>query len=461
MKVKEKEKLKMKFDKDQTNKQRKMNRLGLDQWIVNICAEMGIREPTDIQTEAIPRILAGKNVCGRAETGSGKTAAFALPILHKLSQDPFGIYAVVLTPARELAIQIAEQFQVFGAGCNIQVCTVIGGMDMIQQSVEMSKRPHIIVATPGRLADLVGSGTEFGTKFLEFVVLDEADRLFQPEFQEDLETIFSKLPAPDKRQTLLFSATLSVSEISSSESSESSEFGTVNTEKKVDPAAVQIMQNLPSAFSGISFENVIVSSSAFQTVDSVKQSYIFMPEQTKYSYLVHILREQLEENPNSSIILFVGSVVECELLSETLTELSVRNVGLYSKLSQTRRLASLGKFKGGLVKLLVATDVASRGLDIKSVDLVINFDVPRNAVDYVHRIGRTARAGKMGKAITCVSQREINMYLAIEEAIGRKLDKEDISDDSVLALMKEVEPAKRMARIRLGDFDRKRKRRKV
>lgn len=394
---------------------------------------MGIKTPTEIQRKAIPSILKGKNVCGRAETGSGKTAAFALPILEKLSEDPFGIFAIVLTPARELAIQIAEQFQVLGSGCNVQVCTIIGGMDMTQQTLALSQKPHVVVATPGRLADLVGSGCEFYTKFSKFLVLDEVDRLLQPEFKEDLKVILNRIPPPEKRQTLLFSATMSFDQ--------------------EDDALSQL-------FSKSLFENIVVSSSALQTVESVRQSYVFMPQQTKYSHLVHVLREELERTEKSSVIVFVGSVDECEIVSATLLQVEIDNVGLFSKLSQNRRLASLGKFKGGLVRVLVASDVASRGLDIDTVDLVVNFDVPRNSVDYVHRIGRTARAGKIGKAVTFVSQYEIEMFLDIEKQIGVKIETDHVDDDEIVSLMKEVEPARRLASIRLQEFEIKSKKMK-
>ena len=180
--------------------------LSLDDWVVQACSSLGIRRPTPVQASCIPPILRGRDCIGCARTGSGKTAAFALPILQKLAVDPFGVFALVLTPTRELAIQIADQFKAFGAHIPARVAVVVGGMDMMEQGLALANKPHLVIGTPGRIADHIKSTDTLSLRRVRHLVMDEADRLLAPSFQTDLETIFSALPA--KRQTLVFSATL-------------------------------------------------------------------------------------------------------------------------------------------------------------------------------------------------------------------------------------------------------------
>eukprot|EP00475_Leptophrys_vorax_P024227 TRINITY_DN3339_c0_g1_i2.p1 TRINITY_DN3339_c0_g1~~TRINITY_DN3339_c0_g1_i2.p1 ORF type:complete len:422 (+),score=89.14 TRINITY_DN3339_c0_g1_i2:91-1356(+) len=403
-----------------------MDVLGLDNWLVKACGGVGIRAPTPIQSLAIPAILNSKNVCGRAQTGSGKTAAFALPILQKLAKDPYGIFAIVLTPARELAIQITEQFQIFGASCGLEVCTAIGGLDFVKQGIEISSRPHVVVATPGRLAELLRSRSgESLTTDLAFLVFDEADRLLSKDFAENINDIMQSIQTSNY-QTLLFSATL-------------------DAELLLDR---ELFPFVPTEFQFLS-----VSDSCTSTADDVTQRYVFMPLNVKDSCLVRILKfEEMYAKKETSIIVFVSSKKTCEVISALLTEMSVENVALHSGISQARRLASLGKFKSRVVRILVATDVASRGLDIPSVDLVVNYDLPFSPKDYVHRIGRTGRAGKRGDSITLVSQFDIGELLEIEKLSGKKMVELKLKDEDLATLMREVNPAKRIALIRLEEY---------
>ncbi|KAI8855198.1 P-loop containing nucleoside triphosphate hydrolase protein [Chytridium lagenaria] len=312
--------------------------LGLDSWLATSLSSMSIAKPTEIQKECIPPALIGRDVIGVAKTGSGKTAAFALPILQKLAENPYGVYALVLTPTRELAYQIAEQFRALGSSLNLRQSVVVGGQDMIAQALEMSKRPHVIVATPGRLADHIRSNLEKSIfRKTQFLVMDEVDRLLDDSFSDDLECILSMLP-PD-RQTLLFTATLT--------------------------RAIESL-NKPKTLFNISF--------SFETVDKLDQYYLLVP--------------------SASIILFTGRCRNCERLRLMFQELGIRSTALHSLMSQNERLGSIAKFKGRIVNILLATDVGSRGLDIPSVDVVLNYDLPADATDYVHRVGRTARAGR-------------------------------------------------------------------
>ena len=300
----------------------------------------------------------GKDCIGCAKTGSGKTAAFALPILDKLSDDPYGIFALVLTPTRELAFQIKDQFSAIGAHINVRVSVVIGGLDMMVQSQELARQPHVVVATPGRLADHISSGDGLKLDKIKFLVLDEADRLFEPCFEPDLATIFSSLPT--KRQTLLFSATLTDS---------------IEELKQMSPSP----------------PHVYISPSEVATVETLTQQYMCVPEMMRNASLAHILQEHVADK---TCIVFTHSCKSAQLLTIALKKLGLSVTALHSILSQNSRLSSLAKFKSGVVKLLVATDVGSRGLDIPLVSFVINYNTPSSPTDYIHRVGRTARAGQ-------------------------------------------------------------------
>jgi len=393
----------------------KFNELGLDNWLVNQCKEIGVVQPTEIQTNCIPEILKGKDCIGCAKTGCGKTAAFALPIVQKLSEDPYGVFSLVLTPTRELAFQIADQFRGFGKSININVAVVIGGMDMVKQGQALSNKPHIVVATPGRLAALLETENLCSLKKIKFLVMDEADRLLEKSFEKDLEVIFSKLPT--KRQTLLFSATLTdtIEELQS------------------------ITENKPFVYE---------VKSDFATVSELDQRYLLIPQQVKDCYLVHLVQNFIE---TKSIMIFTKTCRSCQVIYTLLRKLELKSACLHSFMSQRDRLGSLSKFKTGVVNVLVATDVASRGLDIPLVELVINYNVPSSPKDYIHRVGRTARAGRGGLALTLLSQYDVQRLQAIEEHTKLKMEEFTTNEADVLKLLKTVSVVKREVEIRLND----------
>ncbi|KAG0338999.1 putative RNA helicase [Podila horticola] len=417
-------------DDDEEEEQFKSNlsfsQLGLATWLVNALKAMSITSPSEIQNKCIPQILAGKDVIGGAKTGSGKTAAFALPILQKLSEDPYGVFAVVLTPTRELAYQIAEQFNVLGKTINLKDVVIVGGMDMMPQAIALSKRPHIIIATPGRLRDHINSSGASGMNLskVKFLVLDEADRLLSETFADDLGGIFSVLP--EKRQTLLFTATMtdSILELAGPK------------DGKPAPGAK------PAPF-------VYQCKTAVSTVATLTQSYIFLPSYIRETYLAYLLRS--DDFTKKSTIIFTGRCRTAETLRVMLRELGIACTALHSEMSQQERLNSLAKFRGGITTVLIATDVGSRGLDIPSVLLVLNYDVPRDPTDYIHRVGRTARAGRGGQAITMVSERDIELVHDIESRINKKMGEFPISENKVLELLNEVTSAKRAANMALHD----------
>lgn len=420
--------------------------LGLCDWIQGACSAMGFKHPTPVQKHCIPAILAGKDVLGCAETGSGKTAAFALPILHDLSRDPYGIFAVVLTPTRELAAQISEQFGALGAPMGLRHAVIIGGVDSLKQSVDISKRPHVLVATPGRLRDHLQGPSPPDLSKIKYLVLDEADRLLSMGFKSEIRVLMEAVPT--KRQTLLFSATMTDN----------------------------IRQLEALAMDG----PVKYDLTKIATVPAtLKQQYLFMPSQMKACYLVELLRKVVDaklltgarskkeesdeedsgdSNGAQSVMIFVGSCVRCQQLCETLLQLGIDSVCLHSLMSQKRRMAALGKFKSTVTRIMVATDVCSRGLDIPDVNLVVNFDMPRVATDYVHRVGRSARAGRRGRAVSLVSQYDVELVHNVEEYVGTKLEEcQDVLEKDVLRLLNPVAKASRAAKMRLMElgFDEK------
>ncbi|CAG5133021.1 unnamed protein product [Candidula unifasciata] len=395
--------------------------LGLDEWLIKQCLSMGITKPSPIQSQCIRPILEGQNCVGCAKTGSGKTAAFALPILQKLSEDRYGPYALVLTPTRELAFQIADQFKVLGKEININVTVITGGMDMVRQGQDLNVKPHIVVSTPGRLADHYESCDTFSFKKIKFLVLDEADRLLEDTgFAEQLQIIFKKLPA--KRQTLLFSATMT--------------------------PAIRELQ----AASG---EKVFSWSQSAEvlTVEELDQRYVLMNADLKDAYLMHILDVYTTERPKSSVIIFTSTCKYAQILSMMCEDLGFPCVSLHSMLPQKFRLSGLTKFKSDQVKILIATDVASRGLDIPTVDLIINHNVPNRPRDYVHRVGRTARAGRGGMAITLVTQFDVHLTKSVESFINTKLTEHPTDEKEAMKILTEVAVSRREAEIRLDEKD--------
>ncbi|OLL25048.1 ATP-dependent RNA helicase DBP8 [Neolecta irregularis DAH-3] len=379
--------------------------LGISEWLSNALTSLSLTSPTPIQKLCVPTILDGSSCIGGAKTGSGKTIAFALPILQAWSRDPCGIYAVILTPTRELALQIAEQFAALGAPMNLKYVTILGGQDMTTQSIALSHRPHIVIATPGRLADHIRSDKVF-LKKVKFLVLDEADRLLMETFARDLEVIMNEIPST--RQTLLFTATIT------------EDIRLISEAKKIPLHDVTNKLAVP---------------------ESLTQKYLLLPSHVKDAYL-HVL---LQSYPENSIIIFTNTIRTATVLPLLLRKLEYRVTSLNSSLSQQIRIDNLHRFRASAARILVATDVASRGLDIPVVDLVINYELPRDPDDYIHRVGRTARAGRGGEAVSIVTERDVLLVKSIEERVGSEMEKVEIKDKHVLEVAVKVSGMKREA----------------
>uniref|UniRef100_A0A673LJ25 RNA helicase n=1 Tax=Sinocyclocheilus rhinocerous TaxID=307959 RepID=A0A673LJ25_9TELE len=310
--------------------------LGLCEWLIQQCKQMGISRPTPVQEKCIPAILEGRDCMGCAKTGSGKTAAFVLPVLQKLSEDPYGVFCLVLTPTRELAFQIAEQFRALGKPLGLKDCI-------------------ISIATN------------------------------RPFFWEH--------------------------------------------------------------------------KSEVQTVEELDQRFILTPEKVKDAYLVHLIQKFQDEHDDWSIMIFTNTCKNCQILTMMLREFNFPTISLHSMMKQRQRFANLAKFKSNVFKILIATDVAARGLDIPTVQVVINHNTPGLPKIYIHRVGRTARAGRNGVAITLVTQYDIHLISAIEEQIQAKLSEFPVEEKEVLKILTQVNVTRRQCEIRLEstDFDEKKK----
>ncbi|KAK3091511.1 hypothetical protein FSP39_020346 [Pinctada imbricata] len=388
--------------------------LGVVDVLCEACERLKWKSPSKIQREAIPVALQGSDIIGLAETGSGKTGAFAIPILQKLLDSPQRLYALILTPTRELAFQISEQFEALGSAIGVKCAVVVGGIDMMSQSLMLAKKPHIIIATPGRLIDHLENTKGFNLRALKFLVMDEADRILNMDFEQEVDKILKVIPR--ERSTYLYSATMT---------------------KKVAKLQRASLQNPVK----------VEVSSKYQTVDKLQQYYLFVPAKFKDVYLVSVLNELA----GNSFMVFTSTCANTQRTALMLRNLGLTAIPLHGQMSQSKRLGSLNKFKSKSRSILIATDVASRGLDIPHVDVVINFDIPTHSKDYIHRVGRTARAGRSGKAITFVSQYDVELYQRIEHLIGKKLPLYKTEEQEVMQLMERVTEAQRYAKMEMSE----------
>ena len=362
--------------------------LNLIPGLVAAVREQGYQTPTLIQQRAIPHVLAGQDLLGCAQTGTGKTAAFALPILQRLLNSgrqtgTRSIRALVITPTRELASQIGESFKTYGVHTGLRATVIFGGVGQNPQVRALAQGVDILVATPGRLLDLMNQGV-VRLKTVEVLVLDEADRMLDMGFIHDIRKIIAQLPG--KRQTLLFSATL-------------------------PPEICQLS-------SGILDQPVSVSvTPSASTVETIDQSVYFVEKQDKMALLVHLV----EQTAISRALVFTRTKHGADTVTRHLMRASIRAAAIHGNKSQNNRERALNAFKKGSSQLLVATDIASRGLDIDDISHVINFDLPREPESYVHRIGRTGRAGAAGTAISFCSLDERPILKAIERLTRKTL----------------------------------------
>lgn len=463
-------------ERNENKKIMKFSQFGLDKWLMNNINYLQYSKPSEIQQKVIPKLLKGdeENIIGIAKTGTGKTAAFCLPLLNKLAMDPCGIFAVILEPTRELAVQVMEKLKVYSAGFNLRAQMIIGGVDITEQLIKMDSIPHIIVATPGRLAYLLQFSTE-QFKFIQnlrYLVLDEFDQLLNDTILPDINTILTHLPK--ERQTLFFSATLNP-QIHTDEffsdfytgkrplffDCSKSDIGSGNKEVKMKSNNSVNSDNLDDSQKDereqMSVEDDQNSKSKLP--DELTQKYVLIPRITKEHYLIYLMQNEFKKKYT---IIFVSSCKQCHFISHLLELFNVKVSVIHSKMPQKKRFTALEKFKGKLNNVLVATDIASRGLDIPFVDLVVNYDIPRNPDDYIHRVGRTARAGKQGLAVSFVSQYDVELILTIEEIVGKKMEELPVNENDVMANLSLVTKGVKIVQMKIYEsgFDEKIEKRK-
>jgi len=359
------------------------NESGLSEPLTRAIFEMGFEEMTPVQELAIPLALKGRDVIGQAQTGTGKTAAFGIPMIERIQPEREHIKGLVITPTRELAIQVAEELNRIGQFKGIRSLPIYGGQEIDRQIRSLKNRPQIIVGTPGRLMDHMRRKT-VRLQQIEFVVLDEADEMLSMGFVEDIENILSEVPA--ERQTLLFSATMP---------------------KSILDLSKRFMKD----------PELLSMKTKEMTVPQIEQYYVEAQEKQKFDVLCRMLDIQ---SPELAIV-FGRTKRRVDELYEALSKRGYSAEGIHGDLTQSRRDMVMRHFKEGLTEILVATDVAARGLDISGVTHVYNFDIPQDPESYVHRIGRTGRAGKAGQAITLVTPREIGHLRLIEQVARRKI----------------------------------------
>ena len=359
----------------------KFNELGLDSALLESIEKMGFEEATPIQSQTIPLALAGKDVIGQAQTGTGKTASFGLPMLQKINLRNRKVQGLVIAPTRELAIQTQEELYRLGKDKKIHVQAVYGGADIGRQIRQLKEQPHIVVGTPGRLLDHISRKT-LRLDNIETLVLDEADEMLNMGFLEDIESIIKLVP--ESRQTLLFSATMP---------------------DDIKRIGVQFMKEP---------EHVRIKSSEM-TATLIDQYFVKCKDFEKFDIMTRLLDVQTPE----LTIVFGRTKRRVDELARGLEMRGYRAEGIHGDLSQQKRMSVLRDFKNNHLDILVATDVAARGLDISGVTHVYNYDIPQDPESYVHRIGRTGRAGQEGMSVTFVTPNEMD-YLRVIEDLTRK-----------------------------------------
>lgn len=357
--------------------------LQLSKAVVRATVTMGFEEATPIQELAIPAALAGRDIIGQAQTGTGKTAAFGIPMVERIDPDSGKIEGLVITPTRELAIQVAEEINTIGQFRGVRTLPVYGGQEINRQIRALKNRPQIIAATPGRLMDHLRRKT-IRLDAVVVAVLDEADEMLNMGFIEDIESILRSVP--DERQTLLFSATM--------------------------PQAIQdLARRFMKDPQHLSVKNKEV------TVPQTDQSYVQVPDRQKFDLLCRLLDMQ---SPDSAIV-FSRTKRRVDEIYDGLKKRGYPAEALHGDLAQAKRDRVTQGFREGFTEILVATDVAARGLDFSDLSHVYNFDIPQDPDSYVHRIGRTGRVGKPGAAVTFVTSRELSHLQLIERSIKRKI----------------------------------------
>ena len=379
------------------------NELNINEKLKDKTVELGFKELTLIQEKCIPEIINGKDVVGQAETGSGKTVAFCLPLLDKMTPRG-GIQTVVLTPTRELCVQVTDVFKEFGRPLKIKTTSIYGGVS-IEPQIKRTRRSEVIVGTPGRMLDHLRRKTmDLGE--IRFLVLDETDKMLEMGFIDDVEKIINYMPK--QRQTLMFSAT-------------------------IERSIHRLMQRHLNNPKIIKTKSQVDSS-------KLKQVYYDIYQRTdKFSILVHLLKT----NKDGLAIIFCATRRECDIIEKNLRVHGIKASAIHGGMNQNKRMKSLESLKEQKTDVLVATDVAARGLDIKNVSHIYNYDVPKTAIEYIHRIGRTARAGANGTAVTLLTEHDHDNFRRVQSNKEVNIEKADIPDFKKVSFQRKTDQGRK------------------
>jgi ATP-dependent RNA helicase DDX47/RRP3 len=375
--------------------------LGICEQLDRICKIIGYIKPTKIQAQTIPYALKKRDIIGYAQTGSGKTIAYLLPIIQQFIIKGDILSFLVVVPSRELAYQIAAHGEALGNFFGFKIAILVGGVKINFQKILIQLKPHIIISTPGRLIDHIEKNLSPILEKISIFVLDEADRLLNSDFKKELFVIISHLPKT--KQSFLFSATMT------------DKIKILQKNNMKNPVKIKINEK-------------------YKPVGTLSQNYIFVPNRFKFCYFIYFCNEF----NGSSTLCFVETQKSAEQITLLLKFLGFKAGCIHGGMKQNNRLETLFKFRIGEIKILIATDLAARGIDIPSVDLIINFDLPNFAKDYIHRVGRTARAGKSGRALNFVTQYDISLCQKIENLINEKFIEVKHKPEQILAIEKKV-----------------------
>lgn len=365
------------------------NELGLSPKVIKAIEDMGFEEPSSIQKEVIPVLMDGYDAIGQAQTGTGKTLAFGAPLISTLGEPKGHVAGIVLCPTRELAVQVNDELNRIAAKTKLKIIPVFGGAPIDRQMRMLKEGADIVVGTPGRVIDLM-ERRKLDLSGIEFFILDEADEMLNMGFIEDIEKIMES--APEDRQTMLFSATMP---------------------KRIKDLSRNFMKE--------DRKHIIIERSTV-TVDKVEQYYYEIKHQERFESLCRIL----DSTDYNAIIIFCNTKRSVDEVTEHLKNRGYKAEGMHGDMKQEARLKTLGRFKNGTLEILVATDVAARGIDVDNISHVVNYDLPQDTENYVHRIGRTGRAGRNGVALTLVTPREYMSLKAIEKFTRGKITRKDI-----------------------------------
>lgn len=397
--------------------------MGISKDLCDALFTQGISKPTPVQAQSIPLLLEGKDVIAQAQTGTGKTLAFVLPILEKISPDQSYMQALILTPTRELALQITQEIKPLAAIKGYHVLAAYGGQDVEQQIRKLQGSTHIVVATPGRLLDHLRRGTiQLGG--VSMLVLDEADQMLHFGFLAEVEEIIQQMRTA--RQTMLFSATMPA---------------------EVRRLAERYMKKP---------ENIAIRQSQKVTLDEIKQVVIETTDRGKQDALSHMIETQ---QPYLAIV-FCRTRRRCKALNDALIGRGFNCDELHGDLSQAKREQVMRRFKSAKLQVLIATDVAARGLDIEGITHVYNYDIPQEVDSYIHRIGRTGRAGESGMAITFVTPRDQPLLQKIERGIGHVIERQTVDGRLIVGGTRDLKPT-RSSSARTGERTKGKRRRSV